>query len=40
MRSNLFDSFDEAAKAGNGSHIRRADPPDVRYHSRGQVKRP
>ena len=28
MRSNLFDSFDEAAKAGNGSHIWKVDSPD------------
>ena len=31
MRSNLFDSFDEAAKAGNGSHIwvvETIDSPD------------
>ena len=28
MRSNLFDSFDEAAKAGNGSHIWKVESPD------------
>ena len=28
MRSNLFDSFDEAVKAGNGSHFWKVDSPD------------
>ena len=28
MRSNLFGSFDEAAKAGNGSHVWKINSPD------------
>ena len=28
MPSNLYESFDEAAKAGNGSHIWKFDSPD------------
>ena len=28
MPSNLYESFDEAAKAGNGSHIWKVDSPD------------
>ena len=28
MRSNLYASFDEAAKAGNASHNRKVDSPD------------
>ena len=28
MPSNLYESFDEAAKAGNGSHIWKVESPD------------